>query len=138
MTDHLQSPPPTGVGGVKEQVGAPDSKKHLYYGKINQSVAAIGAAVCEEFPVARGPSVELLAGDAESPECKESGTQAGADVTQHAERLRAFQIQQAACSFKIVAPTIDSDVRDALRYRNKMQRAEYLFFQARTLYDLAV
>ncbi|KAL8454539.1 hypothetical protein Emed_000260 [Eimeria media] len=115
---------PTGGASAGKQ-GAPEGKGHIYYGKINQLSSPSSAAVCEEGPPQGGqtPAAAAAAAVSVSPLKGESPTSSGnaemdADdpaVKRHEEKLKAFQTQQVASSFKTVAPTIDADVRDALR-----------------------
>lgn len=119
MTGDVGSPPPSGGGADNEKRGSRETKRHLYYGKINETTTSSAAAVCEEAPIGERSPEEMPAANAESPPSAELGTNTDAAVKQHEERLKAFQIHQAASSFKTVAPTIDADVRDVLRYGRK-------------------
>lgn len=112
MTDGVESAAPAGNGAAKELSGPPESKQHIYYGKVSEAGVPSVAAVCEEIPAGYE---ELPVGAAGSSPDADPDNSADAAVQQHAERLKAFQIQQTASSFKTVAPTIDADVRDALR-----------------------
>ncbi|KAL8448945.1 hypothetical protein Emag_003797 [Eimeria magna] len=115
---------PTG-GAAAGQQGGPEGKGHIYYGKISQLSSSSAAAVCEEGPPqgGEGAAVSPAGSVSPSPPKGESPTASGAAETdaadpavkRHEERLKAFQTQQVASSFKTVAPTIDADVRDALR-----------------------
>lgn len=116
MAGDIESPSPSGQGPGAGERGAKETKSHIYYGKIGETADPSAAAVCEDVPIGSGSLVELPAANAESAE---SETSPDPSVRQNAERLRAFQTQQVAASFKTVAPTIDADVRDALRYGMK-------------------
>ncbi|CDJ60707.1 U4/U6 small nuclear ribonucleoprotein, putative [Eimeria maxima] len=94
---------------------ADDKKSHLYYGKITQTSVPAAAAVLDDgsnFPSSPAAAVPVSAAT-ESPAA--AAAAAPEEDSQHAERLRAFKVQQTAASFKTAAPTIDSEVRDALR-----------------------
>ena len=120
MADPSSRPTPPGVGGVKSPAGSEEKKSHLYYGKITQTCDAAAAAVLEDGPIGSNtsPTAAGAAGTAATTaasEAAEAAVAAAEENNQHAERLKAFQMQQTATSFKTVAPTIDAEVRDALR-----------------------
>ncbi|KAL8438084.1 hypothetical protein ACSSS7_000449 [Eimeria intestinalis] len=122
---------PSGGAATTGQQGPPERKGHIYYGRISQVSSSSAAAVCEEGPLppsagdgaadvspprASGSSPSLQ--KEESPILASDGAGMRAEdpaVKRHEEKLKAFQTQQVAASFKTVAPTIDADVRDALR-----------------------
>lgn len=112
MAGDIESPSPSGDGPGKREHGPRETKSHIYYGKIAETVTSSAAAVCEDAPLGHCSPDELPAANAESAESEIS---VDPSVKQNAARLKAFQTQQVAASFKTVAPTIDADVRDALR-----------------------
>ncbi|KAL8271343.1 hypothetical protein Esti_004782 [Eimeria stiedai] len=119
MTGDPDGRSPSGAAAAGQQ-GGPERKGHIYYGKISQlSSSVAAAAVCEEAPSAVGAAAVSSAASKgeESPTASSGGEVDASDPAfkRHEERLKAFQTQQVATSFKAVAPTIDADVRDALR-----------------------
>ncbi|OEH78778.1 u4 u6 small nuclear ribonucleoprotein [Cyclospora cayetanensis] len=118
MSDQSRPRPSSGPGTADAERGGVQTKSHLYYGKITETASATAAAVREEeAPQELQPSdsEDRPLPSSESPQDGETGVQMDAAVAQHEEKLKAFQIQQTASSFKTSAPTIDADVRDALR-----------------------
>lgn len=112
MAGDIESSSPSKGGPGAGERGPKQAKSHIYFGKIAETADRSAAAVCEDAPVGHGSLGELPAANAESAE---SEICSDPSVRQNAERLKAFQTQQVAASFKTVAPTIDADVRDALR-----------------------
>ncbi|KAL8429170.1 hypothetical protein Efla_006306 [Eimeria flavescens] len=124
MAGEPQAPSPGGGGGAADghgsssssSSGSSSSKGHIYYGKIREAAASSRAAVCEEEAPRNGEGEGLPASSSDSPSPSAQAEEGNdAAVQRHEERLKAFQTQQVASSFKTVAPTIDAEVRDALR-----------------------